>query len=261
MDIDIPLHQTGRTDGLETKRSPIEYQPHPTAEEILVETATLYQYFAQLFLDPIAVPGSQYIVDLKERTASLFALHNSDLPGIAELSRWSDLVDRAQTAAQSTPAGQSCEQESLELLQQQLAVDRTYLCRGTDLEGPLSPYEEYYRPTSNNDQHDSASNLAVQASITHAYQAAKVHFAEAGKERDDYLGTEFAFAAHMAAQAVMAFKQGDFDAVERYSSTTTAFENDHLFKWVRLYCEKALPYANTKFFTGVLQLIRASMLR
>lgn len=191
-------------------------------------------YFAHLLLDPIDVPGSAYVTLLSERTRHLMRFCALDH---ASLGAWCDRVESAPLQ------GVDLTEE-----QRQLAVDRTRLFRGIDASGPLPPYASYYGDS------ETASDESRARSVSACYRAAGVRF-DGAVERDDYLGTEFAFLAHRATAELQALDQGDAVAAAAANEQISSFASRHLLPLVDRFCAAALPHARTPYFKAALDLL------
>lgn len=196
--------------------------------EDIQTTAARYDYYAHVLIDPIEVPGTAYVVELAKRTRAVF-----ETPA---LSVW---CQRIEKLAELAPQGAN----ELAEEQRDLAEDRTRLCRGINKEGPLPPYESYYREgASEND-------------TTAIYHAAGVQF-DGAVERDDYLGAQAAFLAYLTQAESAARARGDNDSEQMFQYQRKIFECEH-FSWVESFCEAALPHARTTYFTSVLKELAA----
>lgn len=185
--------------------------------------AALYGYVAAVFLEEVPVPGIDWAQRMLSPTRQLASCLGT-APGASDLQSWCDQVERASA-------------NGLEALQREAAVDRTRLCRGVDGR-MLPPYESYWA--------GNASEGGA-AGTSRAYAQANIHFAHEGAERDDFIGVELAFLAHLAREERTA------DDRERRRS----FEREHLFTWLPAYCDAAGAVAETALFRGLLAFLGA----
>ena len=75
--------------------------------------------------------------------------------------------------------------------------------------------------------------------------------------RPDYIGVEFEYLQFLGEHEVEDLEQGDLKEANRYRECAAQFLEDHLGQWAALFCDKAIPMAQTGFFLGVLPLIKA----
>lgn len=189
-------------------------------------TAAWRDYGAHVLLDRIEVPGTAYVTELAARTRTL--------PEASVLAPWCEHIEDLLALGSEGVDALAEEQRAI-------AADRTQLCRGISQQGPLPPYEAYYREgASVND-------------VTAAYHAAGVRF-DGAVERDDYLGTELAFLAFLAHAETAAHEQGDETAEAALTQQRRSFEHEHL-AWAEAFCTAALPYASTSYFKAALNVL------
>lgn len=201
-------------------------------------------FFAHVLIDAIEVPGTAAAKTLAERCRELLGiLEAPDAPGTRELSDWCDRIERLSAqGAEGLPL--------LEEEQRALAGERTRLCRGTDPAGPPPPYEAYWR--------SSSADGAPPSSVSAAYRAAGARF-DAAVERDDYLGTELAFLAYLAARECDALADGNDMQAEKARAMRLSFGAEHAGAWAGAFCAAALPLCRTAFFGGALALLDGMM--
>lgn len=215
-----------------------------------LNAAAFYDFAAEMLLTPLPVPGHNEIVGVASRVRLLFgeAARDEDaLPGVRELVTWCEQVENADTQPdEGNP-------EALEALQRETAVDRTRLSRGVDEAGPLPPYETYWLSSPGGDGGASHGRLA---DIASAYAHANVHFGGEHVERDDFLGVELAFLAHLAHRELTALEHGDTTAACTARAQRETFEREHLFTWLPTWCTSATPHAISTFFPPFLTLLK-----
>lgn len=208
----------------------------------------VYDYFARLFLDPVEIPGSSYLVDLHDRTVLMFGgTAAEEAAAFQDLTAWVGEIEVLRNPGTSTCSAGG----ALEDAQRLFAADRTRLCRGTSASGPLPPYEEYYADARADRGADASS---ARTAASEAYRQAGVHMDEERKERDDYAGTELAFLAHLARRELASLDQEDFAAATALREMRAEFERDHL-PWMRAFAQAALPHAASSFWKGALAIL------
>ncbi len=196
----------------------------------------VYDFLAQLFLNPIPTPGSEY--------AKKFCAAIDDFPGFSELADYKEGVRLLQNFKAAAIYG------DLEVIQKQLAVDRTRLCRGTAKKDEITPpYEALYlKPEKETDQ------LLL---IVQFYRKAGLQVSDQNFERMDYIGVELAFMAELCAREAAALETGQKDDYQALLTLEQEFLNNHLLKWAGDYCGQMIALARTEFFRGFGYLIRA----
>ncbi|HIW76680.1 MULTISPECIES: TorD/DmsD family molecular chaperone [Gordonibacter] len=215
-----------------------------------LNAAAFYDFAAEMLLTPLPAPGHNEIVGVASRVRLLFgeAAHDEDaLPGVREWVAWCKQVENADAQADEG------EPEALEALQRETAVDRTRLSRGVDEAGPLPPYETYWLSSPDG---DGASSQGRLSGIADAYAQANVHFGGEHAERDDFLGVELAFLAHLAHRELTALEIGDTTAALTARTQRETFEREHLFTWLSTWCTSATPHATSTFFPPFLTLLK-----
>ena len=188
--------------------------------------ALYYDYFAQIFLRIIPVPGNDEIERIREDTYKLFDLESAD--------------ERPRLLASFLASG-----DDDKIKQERLAIDRTYLCRGVDPEGLQPPYEMFWRT-------DRPTTLT---DIEKAYSQSGLQPSSSNRERPDYIGTEFAFLSNLAAREAMLLHDGSIVQSAVCRKQREAFVAEHLAAWLPHYTAAALAYAKTDFFRGLLPII------
>ena len=83
------------------------------------------------------------------------------------------------------------------------------------------------------------------------YRRFGVEAANHEQEPDDHIGLEFAFAAHLARQALVALEQQDQVAFENVLAAQREFLSEHLLTWAPQWCNLVQSQANTDFFRGI----------
>ena len=246
------------------------------------KAAAWYGYGAHVLLDPIEVPGTAYVVDLAKRTRMLLesteaegvdaagtvsatvAADTAEAMGAVGVTAAAEATGTACAAGAADAAGRSglaawCKRvedlvargvEGVDALaeeQRAVAADRTRLCRGISQDGPLPPYEAYYREG------------AVEGDVSASYRRVGVRF-DGTAERDDYLGVELAFLDCLARAEEAAHARGDGPAAAAYAQQRESFEQEHL-PWVAAFCTAALPHARTAYGRAALEALVARSAR
>jgi len=195
-----------------------------------------YDFFADAFLTSIPVPGKDKVLALKAAALVLFP-PQSRQPENENYLPGADLMHAFLVEAEKNP----------EDYQQKLAVDRTYLCRGVQKGALLAPYGGYWQDAQGTTQLAKVRAFYSQ----HGFSVSK----ETG-ERDDYLGLEFAFLALLANREATFRQAGDAQAAEKERSLRKEFIQAHVGSWFSEYCSKALEYAKTDYYKGLLLAIQ-----
>lgn len=246
------------------------------------KAAAWYGYGAHVLLDPIEVPGTAYVVDLAKRTRMLLesteaegvdaagtvsatvAADTAEAMGAVGVTAAAEATGTACAAGAADAAGRSglaawCKRvedlvargvegaDALAEEQRAVAADRTRLCRGISQDGPLPPYEAYYREG------------AVEGDVSASYRRAGVRF-DGTAERDDYLGVELAFLDYLARAEEAAHARGGGPAAAAYAQQRESFEQEHL-PWVAAFCTAALPHARTAYSRAALEALAARSAR
>lgn len=246
------------------------------------KAAAWYGYGAHVLLDPIEVPGTAYVVDLAKRTRMLLesteaegvdaagtvsatvAADTAEAMGAVGVTAAAEATGTACAAGAADAAGRSglaawCKRvedlvargvEGVDALaeeQRAVAADRTRLCRGISQDGPLPPYEAYYREG------------AVEGDVSASYRRVGVRF-DGTAERDDYLGVELAFLDCLARAEEAAHARGGGPAAAAYAQQRESFEQEHL-PWVAAFCTAALPHARTAYGRAALEALVARSAR
>ena len=201
--------------------------------------ATFYNYFAYLFLEPLPVPGGDSVGLIKQMSFDLFAAEQEDCPGFESLPGLKEALSFFDFA-----------DDQEEQVQKELAVDRTYLCRGVDPDGLTPPYASFW----------SQSGAITLSQTMNIYRDTGFFPSEDSGERLDYLGMEFALLAMLAQGECEASASSDTERASFMRTKRIEFLTEHLQKWLPAYCKKAVPYAKTRFFKGILTLMPALFL-
>ena len=184
--------------------------------------------------------GTACAAGAADTTGAAEAAGEADAAGRSGLAAWckrvEDLVARGVEGA-----------DALAEEQRAVAADRTRLCRGVSQDGPLPPYEAYYREG------------AVEGDVSASYRRAGVRF-DGTAERDDYLGVELAFLDCLVRAEEAAYARGDGPAAAAYAQQRQSFEQEHL-PWVAAFCTAALPHARTAYGRAALEALAARSAR
>ena len=184
--------------------------------------------------------GTACAAGAADTTGAADAAGEADAAGRSGLAAWckrvEDLVARGVEGA-----------DALAEEQRAVAADRTRLCRGVSQDGPLPPYEAYYREG------------AVEGDVSASYRRAGVRF-DGTAERDDSLGVELAFLDCLVRAEEAAYARGDGPAAAAYAQQRQSFEQEHL-PWVAAFCTAALPHARTAYGRAALEALAARSAR
>jgi putative dimethyl sulfoxide reductase chaperone len=125
-----------------------------------------------------------------------------------------------------------------------IAVDRTKLFRGISEEtGPPPPYESVYR--------EQRTDGASRAEVFRFYGKLGVTPPETITESPDYLGVEIDFMRLLCRQEEEAWRNGNPYRALELLSAGLEFLNEHLLKWVPLFCERMFEKAELDFYRGL----------
>lgn len=232
---------------------------------------------ASLLMEPIEVPGTSFVTHAHAYAELMLEMLEREGEGEAD---GDGSADKDSTASQRTDSAASeragslrawlaevsrlaedGDEEALAEQQRLLGVDRTALCRGVRPEGPLPPYEAYYATTAHaggaGGTGAGEAAGAAPSSVARAYREADVHLGEDIAEREDYLGVELAFLAHLSRKEAEARDREDEGGAARAQAQREAFERDHVLAWAAHYAEVALPHARTALFAAFLEALAA----
>ncbi|MFA5536369.1 MAG: molecular chaperone TorD family protein [Bacillota bacterium] len=196
----------------------------------------VYDFLAQLFLNPIPTPGDDYIKKLSKAVDGF-----SEDYGLEDHKQGVHLLKNFKAAINCS---------DLQKMQKHLAIDRTKLCRGTPRSNNISPpYEALYlTPEKETEQ----LLLLVQF-----YQKAGLTMSDESHERLDYIGIELAFMAELCTREAASIRKGEENKYKEILLLEQKFLNEHLLKWVLDYCAQMINFAQTEFFRGIGHLLRA----
>lgn len=189
------------------------------------EFCEIYAFFANIFMEPIPVPGEAFARNLSERIDFLLDAEVK-LPFEAE---------EAFAAFR-----EECRRDEAARVQERLAVDRTMLFRGTRKEdGPLPPYETFYRSGEQKE-----NTLAV---LTAFYRECGMKIGSQVHERPDYAGVILACLSELYRR-------------EESSKLGDLFLKEHVQNWLPAFCDEMFAYAKTPFFRGIAVLMKSVIL-
>lgn len=191
------------------------------------ELSEIYAFFANIFMEPIPVPGEAFVRELAGRVRRLLE-SESDLP--------------EKVKEDFAAFGEACRAKDFSQVQEELAVDRTMLFRGTRKEkGPLPPYESFYgggRGKSN-----------TLAALTEFYRECGMKLSSQVHERADYAGVILACLSEL-------YRRDGDDT----SECCLAFFREHVQNWIPAFCDEMASYAETPFFRGIAVLLKSVIL-
>ncbi|MFT7004127.1 MAG: TorA maturation chaperone TorD [Sulfurimonas sp.] len=124
-----------------------------------------------------------------------------------------------------------------EIVLEELAIDRTYLMRGTTKVGPRPPYELVY---ANGEYKEESDEALVE--ITKIYQKFGMKIVSSTNDRPDFLGIELAFMAKFC-------DQDDSKEIQK------SFLINHLGNFSLQYSEEVLKFSRTDFYKGIALLL------
>lgn len=138
--------------------------------------------------------------------------------------------------------------QSAEAVQISLAKDWTRLFRGVSpTYGPPPPFEAEYSP-------DAPLVTELLKDLNRTYKQYGVEIQAEYGSRPDYIGVELDFLHYLLNTEGTFISEQDQKKANSIELEIRAFLNDHLRKWVKPFCERALPEARTDFYRGLLHL-------
>jgi putative dimethyl sulfoxide reductase chaperone len=143
----------------------------------------------------------------------------------------------------------SCKDKNDESLLQELAVDRTWLVRGTSQQGPRPPHESIYT---------EVEIVDCLSALNRAYHKAGVEMSPYSHERLDYLGVELAFISELCRKEAVALEKDEKSAAEWHTAGREFFEQ-HAGNFAFQFAEEMLKFARTDFYRGFAMLLRDFM--
>jgi TorA maturation chaperone TorD len=122
----------------------------------------------------------------------------------------------------------------------QVEVEHTRVFEGPG--APLAPpYASYYL---NSGVLVGPETIAVRR----AYIERGLAPIDMGRIPDDHISLEFAFLAHLTADALDAFDRDDQEAYKASLAAEAAFVHDHLESWISRFCERIKAGSDDQFF-------------
>jgi TorA maturation chaperone TorD len=219
-------------------------KPQPLSP--LEERQNIYRFLAEVFMVAIAVPGHDF-VDRVFGGPLVWGKTDGDEPENGAEDEPEDL--RTGGRLLQACAGRYARADRGEM-QKEIAIDRTWLCRGIDQgrKAPPPPYEALYLSPRKETDH----LLKVVA----FYQKAGLQVSHDARERMDYLGLELAFMAELCGRENRLAKRGGKKARAGVLALEKEFLEEHLLLWVPEYCRLVIDAAKTDFFRGIACLLR-----
>lgn len=203
------------------------YQEKPAMPELIKQRSQIYDFFAQVFMEPVPVPGDAYA---KKILANISAV----------LGSADDEQHEGNRLLQSFL--NACLLLDPQKVQEKIAIDRTFLCRGIDQKnGPLPPYEAFY--------HNEWHGQNVSIDLIDFYHQNGFALNEGIKERPDYIGIELAFMSELCHKELEA--SANPDAFLNIIQQEREFFTQHLAQWLPEYCRQISTWAKTDFFKGI----------
>lgn len=143
----------------------------------------------------------------------------------------------------------------VEVLQTQLAVDRTRLLRGVKPGyGPPPPYESVYAGS------EEKPLMQAGISVRQAYAEAGVGLPEEVKDQPDFIGFELDFMRHLAAQEAQAWQDEWRTEALRFLEKARTFLEEHVVRWVPRFCEVMEQEARLGFYRGIARMTKGFVL-
>lgn len=137
-----------------------------------------------------------------------------------------------------------------EEVEQVLAVDWTRLFRGVSPQyGPPPPFEGLY-------VQGGANSQEVLQSVSGFYRKNGFFPNPTFHNRPDYMGMELDFMGLLIEREADALDLGDRNEALGHFRAVRSFLSEHLGVWCGDFCDRALPYARTGFYRGVLHLTK-----
>ena len=174
------------------------------------ERAKLYNFFGSLFLD---LPSIELVQKMRQFESM-------------------EAIDEGTKLIQQYAL--SKKDESDEDVLQELAVDRTYLMRGTTKVGPRPPYEMLY---------SNGSNEEGLGEINKIYQDSMMKIDLVLQERPDYLGIELRFMAQLC--------ENESQDITASQDMQKKFIHNHLGSFAIEYTKEINKFARTGFYLGI----------
>ncbi|WP_415535283.1 TorD/DmsD family molecular chaperone [Dehalobacter sp. 4CP] len=193
--------------------------------EQMSNRSKIYSFFAQIFMEPIPVPGEKYANTMLNNVSILVNCSENKTEGFRLLKTFYD----------------SCLLLTAQAIQEKIAVDRTFLCRGINQAvGPVPPYESLYIK----EQHDS--NTIIK--LLRFYQQSGFAISKNIHERPDYIGVELSFMSELCQREFNQIKEPQYIEIIKQKQN---FYQNHLSKWIPDFCLQVVEYAKTDFFKGL----------
>lgn len=139
----------------------------------------------------------------------------------------------------------------VEELKTELAVERTRLMRGIKPGyGPPPPYESVY---AGSEQQPLAQAIT---SVRQVYAEAGVGLPEEVHDQPDFIGFELDFMRHLTEKEAQVWTTADQEEVMQVTEKERAFLEQHINRWVPLFCDLMLKDAQLDFYRGVARLTK-----
>ncbi len=135
-------------------------------------------------------------------------------------------------------------------IEQELAVEWTRLFRGVNPAfSPVPPYEASFTRTGK-------SEIESIQAVNQFYRENGLAINSDYSNRPDYIGLELSFLEHLAEDEAQAWEKGRAAQAESCAQVARAFIAEHLGAWAEMYIARAMDYADTGFYQGLLRLCR-----
>lgn len=136
---------------------------------------------------------------------------------------------------------------------QELAVDyaHTFLAAGNYESFAATPFESVFTSEMGLLMQDARDEVYKSFCAEHIQPDEELHTPE------DHLSFEFEFMATLLERTNAACLSGDFARAETLSKKAADFHKDHQLNWVDDFCDAVNEVAETRFYRGLSQVIRA----
>lgn len=157
----------------------------------------------------------------------------------------SELLGEAGIGVDQAPADEADDAELLE----EMAVEYTALFIGPG--GHISPHESVHMPRGSGTLWGNET-VAVKRFI----EGLGLEYTEDYKGLPDHISVELDLMATLAGHEGRAWEKGDLAAAANALDYQAEFLDQHLLKWVPLFCQKVIDTAGMEFYRGLARLTR-----
>lgn len=221
-----PIEPPREMDGV-CKKDPLDETDRRHIDE---SRLAVYRFYAALFLNPVSVPGHEFVDDIRTLASQVLFASDSNTEAHACFERF------LAESQHNKPAIQQC-----------IAIDRSMLLRATrQSDGPFPPRESLYR-------RDRPEREIVQE-LNVFYTRFKSGLSEGVHESPDYIGIECAFMGELVSAALDA--KGNSDETDFWLRSQHEFLERHLGVWIPDCCGQLARFAETDAMKGLLLTFR-----